>query len=429
MSAPKQHGAEPRGLESAKDRRDQEGRFGYMFKRLPAFAPPDNLLLALANTMREPQGAPPEQDDNPDIPAGFTFLAQFLDHDLTFDTTPLDEQRRDPNAVTNFRSARFELDSVYGRGPAESPGLYNPNDRDKLLVAGLGDPNRPDDLPRGGDGRAIIGDPRNDENLIVCQLHVAFLKFHNAAVDRVRAQGSAPGAVFEEARRLTRWHYQWMIVHDFLPRVIGRDLLDRLLEERDGQPAKVRLDFYKPRNPNRPMMPVEFSVAAYRFGHSMVRPGYRMNAAAGGLFFGPTPTDRNLNGGRPIPANLVVEWHNFFDLPGRPAAQRARRIDSRLSTPLFTLPASVIPPPDPRVSLAERNLLRGKRLGLPSGQRVAQELGAPALSNAELGLGDEAGWGARRRCGTTSSRRRSWGRGAGAWDRSAGASSARSSWG
>ncbi len=390
---PGQHGVEPRGLESSKDRRDQEGRFGFIFKKLPAFAPPDDLLIGLANTMREPQEVPAEQTDNPDIPAGFTFLAQFLDHDLTLDRTPLDEQQRDPGGIENFRSARFELDSVYGRGPAETPELYDPNDRDKLLIAGLGDPNRPDDLPRGGDGRAIIGDSRNDENLIVCQLHVAFLKFHNAVVDRVRAQGSAPGTVFEEARRLTRWHYQWMVVHDFLPRVIGRDLLDRLLEERDGQPAKVRLDFYKPRNPNRPMMPVEFSVAAYRFGHSMVRPGYRMNAAAGGLFFGPTPTDRNLNGGRPIPPNLVVEWHNFFDLPGRPAPQPARRIDSRLSLPLFTLPASVVPPPDPRVSLAERNLLRGKRLALPSGQRVAREMGVPALSNAQLGLGDEAGWG------------------------------------
>jgi hypothetical protein len=394
-TASAKHGALLRGIEIARIDRSLEGRFGLMFKKPLAFEPPDDLLTGLATSMAEPQNAPPAATDNPRIPAGFTFLGQFIDHDMTFDTTPMPQQQQDPNALTNFRTALFDLDSVYGGGPTARPELYNPNDRDKLRIEGLSDPNKPDDLPRDSDGKAIIGDPRNDENLIITQIHLAFLKFHNALVDHVR-KGGANGSVFEEARRLCRWHYQWMVVHDFLPHVVGQGTLDQILEERSNGPAKVKLSFYKPKNPNKPMMPIEYAAAAYRFGHSMVRPGYTINNAGGGAaIFGDQPTDFNLNGSRPIPERLVIAWRHFFEIPGvaGPPANPARLIDTDLSVPLFTLPNSVVPPPDAMKSLAERNLIRGKRLGLASGQRVAQEMGVQALSNAQLGLGNEPGWG------------------------------------
>ena len=136
------------------------------------------------------------------------------------------------------------------------------------------------------------------------------MKFHNVLVDHVRAQGLRADQVFGEARRLTRWHFQWVVVHDFLPRLVGQELVDQILEERSGQPAKVKLAFYKPINPHRPMMPVEFSVAAYRFGHSMIRPRYTLNDTPGVgpvPIFGEHPTDRNLNGSRPIPRDLVIQ--------------------------------------------------------------------------------------------------------------------------
>ena len=226
------------------------------------------------------------------------------------------------------------------------------------------------------------------------------MKFHNGLVDHVRAQGLRADQVFGEARRLTRWHFQWVVVHDFLPRLVGQALVDQILEERSGKPAKVSLTVYKPTNPNRPMMPVEFSVAAYRFGHSMIRPRYTVNDTphVGRIpFFGEQPTDRNLNGSRPLPSDLVVSWRFLYDIDPGTVPRPTRRIDSRLAFPLFSLPGSVVPPlpsgqPDPRVSLAERNLLRGKRLGLPSGQRVAQEMGVTPLSNGQLGLADEPGW-------------------------------------
>jgi hypothetical protein len=392
-AAPTQHGGLPRGMALTQRDRSLEGRFGLMFKELPAFEPPDELLTRLAASMEEPRDAPSSVTDAPSVPAGFVLLGQFIDHDLTFDDTPLSLQREDPNALTNFRSARFDLDSVYGGGPSKNPELYDPDDKAKLR---LGDPDRPYDLPRRGDGTAIIADPRDDANLITSQLHVAFRKFHNALVDHVRAQGSyRANKVFGVAQSLCRWHYQWMVVHDFLPRMVGRETVDRILRERANGPAEVTLDFYKPRNPVKPMMPIEFAAAAYRFGHSMVRPTYVINEQGGeAVLFGNEPTDSNLNGRRPIPPRLVISWRHFFDIPGAPdpPANVARRIDSDLSAPLFTLPTSIVPSPDTRVSLAERNLLRGKMLGLPSGQWVAQQMGIQALSNEQLGLGNESGW-------------------------------------
>jgi hypothetical protein len=390
------HGERLRGIALTTKDRSLEGRFGLMFKNLPAFEPPDALLTGLATSMEEPQDAPPSVTDNPSVPAGFVLLGQFIDHDLTFDKTPLHLQREDPHALTNFSSTRFDLDSVYGKDPIGSPELYNPNDPAKLRLTGLGDPKQPDDLPRRDDGTAIIADPRDDTNLITCQLHIAFRKFHNALVDHVRAQGRyRADEVFGVAQGLCRWHYQWMVVHDFLPRVVPQEVINEILQERLGGPAQVTLNFYKPKNPNKPMMPIEFAVAAYRFGHSMVRPTYVINEQGNeAVLFGKEPTKFNLNGRRPIPPRLEIAWRHFFDIPGvaGPPANVTRRIDGDLSTPLFTLPASIVPSPDTRKSLAERNLLRGKMLGLPSGQQVARKMGVEALSNEDLKLGNEPGW-------------------------------------
>ncbi len=387
------HGERLRGIALTTTDRSLEGRFGLMFKELEPFEPPDELLSGLAASMEEPQDASLRSPDNRNIPAGFVLLGQFIDHDLTFDPTPMPAQLEDPDALTNFRSARLDLDSLYGKGPTGSPELYDPDDPAKLRLSF----DRPYDLPRWSDGTAIIGDPRDDTNVITSQLHLAFRKFHNALVRRVRAQGlRGVDQVFKAAQRLTRWHYQWMVVHDFLPRMVGQDVIDAILVEPAVGPAEVRLDFYLPENLDKPMMPIEFAVAAYRFGHSMLLPRYIINEAGDDAeLFGAEPTDFNLNGKREIPPRLKIAWRHFFDnIPGetRPPTNFSRPIDIDLSTPLFNLPPSIVPPPDTRISLAERNLLRGKRLGLPSGQQVAQRMGVEVLSNEQLGLNDDPDW-------------------------------------
>jgi hypothetical protein len=373
----------PRGSDIAVNvGRAQEGRFGLLFKNLPAYQPPDELLASLARSMADPRspGQDPsdhDQWDHPDITGGYTFFGQFVDHDITRDTTPIPQQRTDPHGLKNFDTPMFDLGSVYGGGPAADPRLYDPARPGYLAVvehSGLFD------LPRAADGTAYLGDPRNDENIIIAQLHVGFLKFHNALMDQ--------GLPFAEAQRQTVWHYQWLIVKEFLPRICGQRIVDVLMT------LGNRIPWYRPRNTLRPMIPIEFSVAAYRFGHSMVRPEYEMNDAdTGPIFAFPGDPRDDLRGSRPIPSNYKADWTYFFDVPGRPRPDGlnfARLIDTRLAMPLHDLPPTVVALDRTPLytDLAERNLLRGKRLGLAAGQDVARALLQRPLTNAELGLTD-----------------------------------------
>jgi hypothetical protein len=388
------HGAPLRGMFLTSKDRLAEGRFGAMFKRLPAYAPPDTLLENLAKTMVEPNTTDVFLATSPRLFAGFTFIGQFIDHDITLDTTPLALQQADPDATVNFRTPRYDLDVLYGGGPAYEPQFYDPEYTDKLLVKN--NVNGVEDMPRDSLGKAIIPEARNDENLIIVQLHKAVAKFHNRIVEYARAQGMRREWVFETARRLTRWHYQWAVIHDFLPRFVGDELVGpngAVYKEVAGKPPVINLTYYKPTNrEGRPFMPVEFAVAAYRFGHSLIRPFYIINGSGIVDVFGPAD-GFNLNGGRPIPSNLVIEWKNILDVDGSGTARKPRKIDTKLSIPLSTLPGSAVPPPDPTTHLAVRNTLRGKRVGLPSGQQVARAMRVNVLSNAALGLSGDPGWG------------------------------------
>src|SRR5947209_1442526 len=262
-----------------------EGRFGRMFRNLPPFLPADPALRKLAKQMVEPEPKPGTEDksgDNPDIPAGFTYFGQFVDHDLTFDPISQLQRDNDPDALTDFRTPRLDLDSVYSRGPDDVPFIY---DRDGVHLLIGRNAGGDDDLPRNSNGRALLGDSRNDENLIVSQLALGFLKYHNRVVDAL-AQTPADER-FDEARRIVRWHFQWAVIHDFLVRLVGEEVIRDVLQpdaftvptdrgKKIVKTVKVVLKFF--RWGRRPFMPVEFSVAAYRFGHSMVRGEYELNA-------------------------------------------------------------------------------------------------------------------------------------------------------
>ncbi|MFL6144595.1 MAG: peroxidase family protein [Labedaea sp.] len=322
----------------------------------------------------------PNNQDNTTHTAGTTFFGQFLDHDLTFDqASPLGVVTR-PEDSPNSRTPALDLDSVYGRGPTLDPQLYNPADRDKLLVESGG---LFEDVPRMANGTAVLGDRRNDENLIISGLHAAFLLFHNRVVDRLRGQGQTN--VFAAAQQLVRWHYQWIVVHEFLPQILGPAVVDDIM--RNGR------RIYRPA-PGQQFMPVEFQGACYRFGHSMVRPSYRANLAGDpggnpatgapaffGFIFDPAgqgqadPVD--LRGGARA-RRRFIGWQTFFNF-GDGAVRPNKRIDTKISTPLLRLPLSAIASGDAPTALPQRNLLRHITWSLPSGQNIARAMGIPAL--------------------------------------------------
>lgn len=422
----------PRGLPSP------ESVFTRMFPELPPFAPQTDavrnavkllgarggLLDALDNLSDPVQSVvnpafSPNNPNNAAMTAGITFLGQFLDHDVTLDLRSRLLERAEPRRTANFRSAAFDLDSVYGDGPERSAELYEPRGGDikfrvesipgAQAVSRLGAERF--DLPRDAGGEAIVADSRNDENTILSQLQVAMLRFHNAVTDHLRARpenlGAPPRELFSKARRLVQWHYQWIIVNEFLPLTIGQERLDTILREgpkyydadssdRDGRDGRGARDTNRGRR-SEPRIPVEFSAAAYRFGHSQVRPSYRLNfgASGGEPFFafvfddriGPNdPDPADLRGGKRAPRRFV-DWQTFFDF-GDGNARPNKRIDAKISTPLMELPGSRAPAPgmptDGVQSLPSRNLIRHVNFGLPSGQAIARHIGVTALTSAQL---------------------------------------------
>jgi len=425
----------------------------------------------------------PQVHVNANIPAVYTYFGQFIDHDLTANTdrdsktsdiTKVDQGPVPPDEVTqslrNLRRPTLDLDSVYGDGPSFGgrtsadagfydgarlrvgrnhtdgiPGAKIPPEADldrdlprigKLLEAGvITEDVLPDDLRNDPNlqTRAFIGDLRNDENLIIGQLHLAFLRFHNAVVDRIEADPQAFGfyrgqdhaAVrFERARRLTRWHYQWLVVNDYLRTVTLPGIVDKILV---GGPQH-----YAPLRNHRSYvgelyMPLEYSVAAFRFGHTMVRGAYDHNRnfgkpAPGGsplipfapfdLMFqftgngfsrdrdDPTKSTRNPFGGQgpTLPSNWIIEWDRFTNKSDPDEAHFARRIDTRLAPPINQMvnegTGAAIQDDANRPlrellrHLARRNLLRGYLLSLPTGQAAAVEMGVPTLSETELRQGN-----------------------------------------
>lgn len=366
-----------------------------MFRRLPpAPAYEDAVLTEVAEGLREDLGdntggwgqsnAPPEGGDNPDIPAGYTYFGQFLDHDITFDPASHLQGTNDPDALHDFRTPRFDLDSLYGSGPEDEPFQYDQATPGRVLFGPNGEGET--DLPRNSQKVALIGDPRNDENKIVSQLQLVFLKLHNKFSEQVEGDQTVPQErKFLEAQRLVRWHYQWVVVHDFLERTCGKDLVRQLyVVDETSRLPEIHLNFYRPKV--SPYMPVEFSVAAFRFGHSQIRTAYNLNANivsipifVGGDDVAPTA---DLRGRMELPAGWSIDWSLFLSINGS-TPQPSRLIDGHLAPPLFDLPRF---PQEESQSLAFRNLKRGQALELPSGQDVAKYLKVErVLSGGDLG--------------------------------------------
>jgi len=370
--------------------------FGYMTNdkvrnasKLPFDATHQQLLDDLGNLMGDPGRE--VNSNSTTLPAGLTYFGQFVDHDITFDVTSTIDTPVDANTIPNMRRPSLDLDSVYGRGPALDPYLYvfptsGPATAVKLLI-GTNSPTSTGgpltagatpamptdfDVPRAqGTLTAVIGDPRNDENLIVSQFHHAMLKFHNAVVDFLVGSSFA-GDIFAEAKRIVTHHYQWCVVHDFLLKLCGSTALNNAITTVVAPPG----------SPFR--MPVEFAVGAYRFGHSMIRNGYTLNTSLGGVSLADVFAFVRVPN-LPVLSNWAVDFNMFFNT-AHPVANQfnmARKIDSVLAAGLESIPGGS----GIMAVLASRNLRRGLAFGLPSGQAAASALGAIPLTAAQLTQG------------------------------------------
>jgi hypothetical protein len=382
-------------------------KFGYMTKKpvrnsskLPFDVATQALLGQLGASM-----ADPARNSGPDslMPAGFTYFGQFVDHDITLDVSSSLDTPTDATTIHNMRSPALDLDSVYGSGPALHPFLYHfpssgPDTAIKMQLGsntnagangGKGGPGGSAgfggmvaqtrwDVPRihtpaapaAATNTAVIGDPRNDENLIVSQYHHAMLRFHNKVVDLL-VFAAFPGDIFVEAKRIVTHHYQWAVVNDYLKRVCGPAAVTAAM---GSVSAPIGSAF---------AMPVEFAVAAYRFGHSQIRNDYWVNfnfinASLAQVF------QFIRNPQLPVFSNWVVDFNAFFQTGITvPVNNKAKKIDSVLAPGLNSLPGF----PTAMAALATRNLRRGQALGLPSGQAMAGVFGVTPLTEAQLKSG------------------------------------------
>ena len=324
----------------------------------------EKALEFLGDKMRDPGMGIPDSE----IPAAYTYFGQFVDHDIT-------SERAVQDIPLNFRSCRLDLDSVYGPGSVKDEG-------GNLMKLGLvapsalgGLPNKVDenDLPRvpSEDSlgwKAQIAEPRNDENLIIAQLHVAFLRAHNNAVKQLKLD-------FQAARTLIRQHYQSIVLHDFLKKIADPAIVERIREKNEF------FDLTGPLN-----MPLEFSAAAFRFGHSMVRASYNFSAKHSSAmldmlftFTGPG----GFSGKQKLPADWVIDWHRFLSVD-EPFSNSARSIDPTLVKALFELPSQGPGDMNALVKLSVRNLLRGYKRKLPTGQAVARRFKLLPLTEKDI---------------------------------------------
>lgn len=368
------HCLSPSRVQSSTDAPSGPARYARMFPELPSLQADETFLHTIGRA-----GGPCDCGDLADTPgslgkvaAGWPIFGQFVAHDITADRSPL-HNHVDARALRNARAPQLNLECLYGDGPVGHPFLYQRDDPAKLLL-GVDDA----DVPRNAEGIAIIGDPRNDSHMLMAQMHLAMLKAHNLFADEARLSGVPEPNVFGTAARETRWHYQWAVLDEFLPSLVGRPLVDEIVT--DG-PKWFCPD-------GDVFIPLEFADAAYRYGHCQIRHRYRLNAKTEEVALFP-----DLLGFRAVPRTHTVDWILFFDTPGSETAQRAKKIDGRLPGSLIHLPVAITGECeiDEYHSLAVRDLQRGQGVGLPSGEAVARHLGVPPLSRDEVGLG-ATGW-------------------------------------
>ena len=337
-------------------------------------------LRALGCTMMDDGSRVSEERPEILVDCGYTYFGQFIAHDLTKDISSVDEAwRKEPEELVNLQTPRLDLEVLYGGGPGNSSELYE-GDGVRLKVGALHSGGKAFDICVRDNGERILADDRGAENLILRQMTAVFARLHNFAVEQFRKTISDPEKLFERARRQTQWQFQWLVCKDYLPTLLNLEVYKRVFGE---DHSFVRWNTFS--------IPIEFSAAAMRFGHAMVRPNYLFS-------FGhdmrlPKIFGRDVDRGSLEP-ELEIKWGFFFQGAGPEGAVTSRPIDTRLSQPFHSLPSDLIGTARPacphfRIAknpeqLAVRTLLRGAGLRLASGQTVAGAFGERVLTEREL---------------------------------------------
>ena len=380
------HGLAPfKGLELLQSFNDsQPGRFARLLPELPPlYVNPITLhKIGEANGVMEDRGRP---NLTKTVELGLIFFGQFIDHDITLDDSSSLNSNNVPSQTDNVRTPTLDLDSVYGEGPEASPylykdGVYLLTGEDYAICKPKGEERdlAAEDLPRNPLNTAIIGDPRNDENRVISQMQLGFLRFHNAVVDNIKSKPDAPegSELFEEARRVATWHYQWVVLNHFLRAICGDWIVDDIL----ANGRKVYLPEHESEGETEPYIPIEFATAAYRFGHSMIVERFRVQPrgdkfALFGKEYGRgfTPLSNK---------DAIVDWRSILD-SGSGIFEKAGQLDTLLASSLLNLPFLPAELPAFERSLATRNLLRAQSFLIPSGEQVANlmiEYGAKEIT-------------------------------------------------
>ena len=339
------------------------GTYRRLFPELKRYRSSDQdflLSLGIQNGVCDGTAFCARGQDDSRVPAGWPFFGQFIAHDITADRSPL-KMEAEIKSLRNVRTPQANLECIYGDGPSGHAFLYERANSARFLLGPGGH-----DVPRNVEGIALVADPRNDSQFLINQFHVGMLRAHNRLVEEFDCD-------FERARHELQWTYQWLIIHEFLPLLVGRELMEDLLAN------GCRYFHAEP----EAYIPIEFADAAYRYGHSQIRHHYQMNAESP-----PVPVFPDLLGFRPVPKEYAIDWTYFFDTPAGPARQMSKQIDGRLPGSLIRLPGAITGQVEREEfhSLAARDLQRGQMLDLPTGEEVARFMGVPVLTREQVGL-------------------------------------------
>lgn len=319
------------------------------------------------------------------INSGYTYFGQFLHHDLTEDSSSLAEaQQLEPEQIENLQQPRFNLGNLYGSGPFRGPHtrLYEPGDvrlRIGPELAVADGSARSFDLACEND-ELVTADRRAGENVILRQMTAVFAKLHNTAVEQWRPRLPDLHQLFARACLQTSWQFQRLIYDDYLPRVLDPGVYRQVFSENS---PRVQWEEFS--------IPVEFSAAAMRFGHSMVRPQYFLSRQSRDLTL--LEIANRARDARPLEPEWEIEWGQFFQNASvNSQAITVRPLDAKITAALHHLPLPALhvfnlgapTAADGTLNLPLLTLLRGAALNLPSGQEVARALGEPLLTEDEL---------------------------------------------